>query len=100
MDRDANIVMLMLCPACQCPREAVAPAWRFTPVICPVAAAQSVKRRTKAGMRLPRKWTTSGSCPSRAVGHTARIWGSARTLSCQRRLLLAKSLGSARLRRL
>ena len=41
-----------------------------------------------------------GLCPSRAVGHTARIWGSARTLSCQRRLLLAKSLGSARLRSL
>ena len=70
------------------------------PGICPVAAAQSIKRRMKAGVRLPRKWTTLGSCPSRSVGHTARIWGSARTLSCQRRVLLAKNLGSARLRSL
>ena len=36
-------------------------------MIYPMAAAQSLKRRMKAGMHLPRKWTTSGSCQSRVA---------------------------------
>ena len=93
----ADIIVQMLCPACRCPLEVVAPAWIFTLATCPVADAQSVQRPMSTRMLLLRKWTL-GSCPNPAVGRTTRIWGN--TTRYRRLLLLAKSPQSARLRSL